>query len=144
MKRSFCVILCIAIIFSLALPCSAVGTERVSQTIDLGNGLTATDTIRVSALARGTRIAEKTRTVKDGTTVIAEITIEGVFSYDGYTSDVLSKSVTRADTYDGWRYTQNSFIENGGTITLSGKITKQIYSHSFTLSLSCDAQGNIS
>lgn len=142
MKKTLSILLCITMFLCSALPCFAAEVE--SQSIDFGNGLTATDTLRISTLARGTRIAEKTRTIKSGTAIIAEITIEGVFSYTGTACSVLSKSVTSADTYDGWNYRQNFFIENGGTITLSGNIYKGLTSQDFTLSMTCDVNGNIS
>lgn len=58
---------------------------------------------------------------------------------------MVSKSVTQSDTYDGWSYVQNSLTSSGGTVTLNAKLTKWIILNtSFTMTLSCDEDGNIS
>ncbi len=53
--------------------------------------------------------------------------------------------MTNTDTYNGWSYIQDSLTSSGGTVTLNGKLTKWlILSNSFTMTLTCDANGNIS
>ena len=57
----------------------------------------------------------------------------------------MSKRVNQADTYEGWSYKQNSFTSSGGTITLDAKLTKLLVMNiPFTITLSCDKDGNIS
>ncbi len=75
----------------------------------------------------------------------ASITITGTFSYDGSTVYVLSKSITNLATFNGWHFTLSSFSSSGGTITLSGTLTKALLpSVNISMSLTCDANGNIS
>jgi hypothetical protein len=45
---------------------------------------------------------------------------------------------------DGWSYTQSSLTTSGGTITLNGSVSKLLLKYSFTLTLTCDKNGNIS
>lgn len=144
MKRFFLALFCTVFFISLVIPPVLADTENTICTINLGNGLTATDITYVTTQSRSIRSAKKTRTIKDGNTLIAEITIEGLFSYDGNSSEVLSKSVIQSDTYDGWHYKQNSFTDSEGTILLNAKITKLLSSQSFIVSLACDPNGNIS
>lgn len=77
--------------------------------------------------------------------LIATIAIQATFHYDGNNVSVASKSVTQASTYNGWNYTQNSFTSSGGTVTLSGTLSKFLHSNQvFSMSLSCDKDGNVS
>lgn len=139
-----CAILLVSMVFSAYAaeqPQEEYGEERV-----LGNGLTVIDEITVYPQSRSTdKQAERKRTLKDGDTVIAVIAFEAVFRYDGSTVSVVSKTVTQTDTYSGWSYKQNSFTSSGGTVTLDAKLTKLlIFNNSFTMTLSCDKNGNIS
>lgn len=147
MKRCLLSFVSILILVSLCVPCFAISPSEQTtvETTVLDNGIVIVDTLTVFENARATtKTASKTREITSGTTLIAEITIKGTFSYNGTTSSVVSKSVTQTDTYDGWSYKQSSFTSSGGTITLNGKVTKLLTSQSFTLTLSCDKNGNIS
>lgn len=112
----------------------------------LSNGFAVIDEIIDLTLARATdKTVARTKTIKDGDTIVAIITIQATFRHDGSSASVISKSVTQSDTYDGWSYVQNSFTSSGGTVTLDAKITKWIiFNTSFTMTLSCDKNGNIS
>lgn len=148
MKRFFSLCFLAVLLLSTGLTAYAAEQPQVlSQTTTvLENGITFTDTITVYSQTRSKDTkGNKTRTFKDGDTVIAIITIEGTFRYDGSTVSVLSKAVTQADTYDGWNYKEKSFTSSGGTITLEGKLTKWlVFNNSFTMTLSCDKNGNLS
>ncbi len=75
----------------------------------------------------------------------ASITISGTFVYDGSTVSVYSKSLTNLATYNGWRFSLSSFSSSGGTVTLTGTLKKALFLlQSVSMSLSCDANGNIS
>lgn len=77
--------------------------------------------------------------------VIAIIAITGTFSYNGTSSSVISKSVSRLDTYNGWSFSQTSFSSEGGTISLVGGLKKFLYpTVPVSFSLTCDRFGNIS
>lgn len=63
----------------------------------------------------------------------------------GTSVSVVSKTVTNTDTYNGYGYVQNSFTSSGGSVTLNARLTKWIVLNTpFTMTLSCDKNGNIS
>ena len=148
MKKLFVSFICIAMLIAAVTPAYATSQENVitiSETT-LDNGLTVIDQVVISSSARTTdTTATRTKTIKDGDTVIAVIAFQATFRHDGATVSVVSKSVTQTDTYDGWEYVQNSFTSSGSTVSLSAKLTKWIILNtSFTMTLSCDKDGNIS
>ena len=153
MKKSLILLLCIVFIVSMAIPIFATNYESTNGNVllyreeTLSNGITVIDEIVESTQTRATgKTCTRTSTFKDGDTVIAVIAYQATFQYDGTTVSVLSKSVTQTDTYSGWSYTQNSFTSSGGTVTLTGKLTKWLIFNTttFSLSLTCDKDGNIS
>lgn len=149
MKRFLSLILCLSLIVSVSATAHATTQDNVifSQVIDLGNGITVIDEVFECPQARTTygKTVNRSATFKDGDTVIAVIVFQATFHYDGTTVSVASKSVIQTDTYDGWSYKQTSFTSSGGTVTLNAKLTKLlIFNNSFTMTLSCDKNGNIS
>lgn len=148
MKRLLAICICAILLVSMVFPASAAEQpyEKFSEERAFGNGLTVIDEITVYPQGRSTDSrVERTGTIRDGNTVIAVIAFEAVFRYDGSTVSVVSKSVTQTDTYAGWSYKQKSFTSSGGTVTLDAKLTKLlIFNNSFTMTLSCDKNGNIS
>ena len=148
MKRLFAFVLCLVLLMTLALPAFAAeqGTGRYSDAYAIENGLTVEDEVIVYSQRRATdKTAVRRITIKDGETVVGIIAIQATFRYDGTTASVVSKSVIQSDTYDGWEYVQKSFTSSGGTVTLNAKLTKWIILNtSFTMTLSCDKDGNIS
>ena len=82
--------------------------------------------------------------IRDGVT-IGVIAINATFRYDGNTVSVVSKSISKCETYDGWSFKQSSFTSSGGTVTLTGKLTKLlVLNANVNISLTCDKNGNIS
>lgn len=150
MKKVSTLLLCILLICSLLVPAAAqdtVSAQTVStQTIDLGDGWTVTEELIINDQARtASRAATKKQSFSKNGEAIADIAITGVFRYDGSTVSVSSKVVSQKDTYNGWSFTQNSFTSSGGTITLTGKLTKPLrVSGSVNIKLTCDKNGNIS
>ena len=138
------------LICSLLVPAAAqdtVSAQTVStQTIDLGDGWTVTEELIINDQARtASRSATKKQSFSKNGEAIADIAITGVFRYDGSTVSVSSKVVSQKDTYNGWSFTQNSFTSSGGTITLTGTLTKPLrVSGSVNMKLTCDKNGNIS
>jgi len=131
-----------------AMSTSAFATEVRSpisnETVYLGNGLTMTNEVTVATTRSSEIAATRTATMRDGDVVIAQIAFQAVFYYDGRTVYVISKTVTRTDTYANWNYREKSFTSSGGTVTLEAKLTKfLIFSNNITMSLHCDANGNI-
>ncbi len=148
MKRLLAICICAILFVSMVFPASAAEQPQEEYMVErvLGNGLTMIDEITVYPQRRSTDSrVERTGTIRDGDTVIAIIAFEAVFRYDGSTVSVVSKTVTQTDTYAGWSYKQKPFTSSGGTVTLDAKLTKLlIFNNSFTMTLSCDKNGNIS
>ena len=148
MKRCIVLFLSLVFVFSLGCPVLAAGAGEViySDAYFLENGIRVVDTITVYSNSRIDAVsAERDKNLYDGDTLIAHIRFEAAFRYDGYNVSVLYKTVTHTDTYNGWNYVQNSFTDSGGTVTLDAKLTKLlIFNIPFTMTLSCDENGNIS
>lgn len=148
MKKILSALLCFAMLLAFCIPVSATAQESLLyyQETDLGNGKVLIDEVIEHSQARATgKTVTRRSTIKDGDTVIGIIAFQATFHYDGSTVSVASKSVTQTDTYEGWSYVQNSFTSSGGTVVLSAKLTKWIVlNQSFTMSLTCDKDGNIS
>lgn len=139
--------ICLILVLSISLPCSAEESiPSNTQVINLDNGLMAEEVTTVYANARSSEItAERNWSVKDGSTVIANITVKGTFRYNGTSVSVVSKELTECDTYDGWSFSSTSLTSSGGTITFSGTLKKSLLIRTnITLTLSCDKDGNIS
>lgn len=147
MKKIFSFALCVVLLIVLSSPVFAAELNNVISycEITLDNGITVIDEITDCSQARATdHTYQRTRTFKDGDTVIAIVAIQATFRYDGTTVSVVSKSVVQSDTYNGWNYKQTSFTSSGGTVTLNAKLTKLlVFNNPFTMTLSCDKDGNI-
>lgn len=148
MKRCIVLFLSFVLVFSLGCPVLAAGAGEViySEEHFLENGIRVVDSITVYSNSRaGAVSAERDKNLYDGDTLIAHIRFEAVFRYDGTFVSVMHKAVTHTDTYNGWSYVQNSFTDTGNTITLDAKLTKWlVFNTPFTMTLSCDKNGNIS
>ena len=152
MKKILAIAWCFLFVFLLGSPALAVeegASDKVvwSNQESLDNGITMIREIVVSGVE--TRSTSKTYTdkrtyVKDDVT-IAEIWVTATFQYDGSTVSVTSKSISKCETYDGWSFKQSSFTSTGGTVTLTGKLTKLIVLKAdVSISLTCDKNGNVS
>lgn len=152
MKKIFAFLACCLLLQSIMItPASAVAADEANATcvsrevIDLGDGITAEDELYVSNNRLMGRDASRTRTIRDNGTVIAVITIKASFRFDGETVWTFFKMVSQKDTYHGWKYVEDSFLCNGGRVTLEGKISKLLVMNiPFTLTITCDKNGNIS
>lgn len=153
MKKFCAILVCMLLIFCMAVPCSAAEVPSEDGQIifykekALEDGITQITTVTVSkSLARaGTKTAiRKDEFTHNGITA-AIIQLTGTFTFDGSTVSVVSKYVSRCETYDGWSFQQSAFTSSGGTIRLTGKLTKLIFLNSdVDMTLSCDKDGNIS
>lgn len=149
MKRLCILVLCCTLLVS-AMPVYASELSPATESTNtvLNNRITVVNELIVEPTqARSTdKSATLRQTFYDGDTVIAIIAFQATFRYDGSSVSVVSKSVTQTDTYSGWSYTQDSFTSSGGTVTLSGKLKYLLLFNSspFTMSMTCDANGNIS
>lgn len=148
MKKIISLLLCFALITITVLPVSAQESGQVIQTEEftLENGYTIVEEIIIYPGVRSTDYtATKKSTITKSGTTIAIVAFNATFRYDGSTVSVISKSVTQTNTYDGWSYTQTSFTSSGGTVTLKFKLSKWlVLSNSYTMTLTCDKNGNLS
>ncbi len=153
MKRITSLIICVIMLTGCIVPASAntpkatlTETLSYSETI-LDDGTVVTDELIVESYARATqKTATRTRTFTRDDVVIGVVAFQAAFRYDGTTVSVVSKTVTQSDTYDGWSYIQETFVSSGGTVTLDGRLTKWlgIFRVDFTMTMTCDKDGNIS
>lgn len=148
MKKLLIALLTLTLLFSCVPVASAAADGEViyHSQYCIDDDITVVDEIiAYSQLRSQDKTYEFNRKITANGTTIGDISIKGTFRYDGTTVSVVSKSVTKKDTYDGWKYSQTSFTSSGGTITLKAKLTKTLTpSISFTMTLSCDKDGNIS
>lgn len=148
MKRIFSILICFVLLISLAVPALAAETQTVlsrSESLTEDGIMVIDELVAYPQMRSSEKSYGHSKTFSSNGTTIAVIAIQGTFRYDGNTVSVASKSVTQTSTYDGWSYSQTSFTSSGGTITLSGKLTKPLHpSISFTMTLTCDKDGNIS
>ncbi len=150
MKKLLTLFLIAVTLFSMTGMASAAtfaGDVILYQEQSLGNGFAVTTEIVVhETLGRAsTKTATNTQTFTYNDDVIAVIAITGTFSYNGTSSSVLSKSISRLDTYKGWSFSQTYFSSEGGAIGLVGELNKFLYpSVPISFSLICDRFGNIS
>lgn len=143
---TFCCVL--AVLISLAVPAFANEQETLitQDVMEYGDGIVIIDELYEVAISRtSTKEYTRKKIIMSGGTTIGIVAIKGKFSYDGSKVSVVSKSVAQTDTYNGWNYKQNSFTSSGGTITLDAKLTKLVVANvPFTISLTCDKNGNVS
>ena len=149
MRRVLSLILCMVSLLVLAVP--AFAAERTDGNVVYRDEFTLEDgftVVREIVDVSFARSAEKTYIqgwqIKSGSTVVANIEITATYHCDGRSVYVFSKTVSRADTYYGWSYTQNYLIAGGGTVTLSATLTKGTKTMPITLALTCNKNGNIS
>lgn len=148
MRKLLSLLLCLFLLNAVIIPVIADESSQVIwyQESQFSEGITFIDELIETSQARSSsKTYTRNRTItKDGTT-IGVIAIRGTFTYDGSTVSVTSKSIAQADTYEGWSYRQNTFTSSGGTITLDAALTKLLVLNiPFTMTLSCDENGNIS
>ncbi len=152
MKTISTIFLCFVILFTSCFGANAYDgssstSSQVTQiTTNNDSGITIIDELVVQDFARSsTRTATRTKTYLDGDTTIAVIALTATFSYSGSSVSVLSKEISRCDTYKGWSFAQNSLSSSGGTATLTGRLTRILSRQvSVNISITCDKNGNIS
>ena len=151
MKKILIAMLCTLLLIFSTQPCFALETDDgcvvYSHTETLADGITLVrEIILIDSQSRSmTKAYTDKHTYSHNGEVIAEIWIDATFRYDTQTVSVVSKSVSKCDTYDGWSFKQSSFTSSGGTVSLTGKLTKLlVLNANVNISLSCDKNGNIS
>ena len=148
MKKMTAVMLCLILLSSFVLPVSAESQTRLiySNVNQLDNGITVVEEVFDVSQSRSTdkTYVRRSTFTRDGET-IAVIAFNATYRYDGTAVSVISKSVTQTDTYNGWSFNQKSFTSSGGTVTLTGKLTKWLVLNTdISMAMTCDKNGNVS
>ena len=140
MKRKMSILLAVGLIAgSLALPSYAATGEVVQevQSIQTQYGEIQVETVL-------TKSAEKTSTYRYAGSVIAKVTLEATFGYDGDSAWVVSTDSSYT-TSGGWNYQSERISESGNQAELTAKLTKLGAGTTYVdISLSCTPSGQIS
>ena len=87
--------------------------------------------------------ARKVKEILHNGNAIAEVTLDAWFQYDGKTVQVTDTDSSHL-VYDRWSYGSESIRTNGGTASLSARLTKTGNSAvAVSLSVSCSPTGSI-
>ena len=150
MKRKLSILLAVGLIAgSLALPSYAATAETVQeiQTIQTQYGEIQVETVltvRDTALYSKTKSAEKTSTYRYAGSVIAKVTLEATFGYDGDSAWVVGTDSSHT-TSGSWSYQNERISESGNKAELTAKLTKLGAGTTYVdISLSCTPSGQIS
>lgn len=150
MKRFFCMILFIALCLNM-LPLSIFAQETDEEVIELADGSYYTVTIQESVnRASGTKTGNKTKTYYNSDGVAQwKLVVTGTFSYNGSsaTCTASSSSVTILDS--SWYTISKSATKSANTATANANMGKKVLGVTTTkipatVTLSCDANGNLS
>ena len=143
-KNIFSILMCFLLATAIAVPCFAQENNQVitTYTEDLGNGITVVTTI-TKAVTRSTTSTTKTKDYYSGGQQIGRAALYGSFSYNGSTAQATSAGGTGTGT-NGWNFGSQSTWTSGNSAHLSATLTKGGTSVPVSISLSCDAHGNVS
>lgn len=150
MKRLFGVMISI-IMFStfLAIPVAAMETDQsiISRTVeDLGNGLYFIETISVPSVQPYSNSKTGTKTsecVYNGTTIFT-ISVTGIFTYDGSTSQATSATGKMVAYAEGVTFNDRRAYVSGASAIATGSATYNGTTIPKTVTLTCDKNGNLS
>ena len=130
-KNIFSLLMCFLLAIAAAVPCFAQENNQVvtTYTEDLGNGITVVTT--------------KTKDYYSGGQKIGRAALYGSFSYNGSTAQATGADGTGTGI-NGWSYGGQSTWTSGNSAHLSATLSKGSVSVPVSISLSCDAHGNVS
>ena len=135
------------LIFTMALPVGAasqVVCETTTVTTVYGDIEVEETLVIYTNLRSNTKSVDKTSTYRQGGSVIAEVTLNATFGYDGKTSWVVSASGSHT-TYGVWSYNNERITKSGGTARLSATLNAPLSQGvSVNISLTCSPSGSIS
>lgn len=138
-------LLCVTLTMIAAFSCSAQESKTVTYTEDLGNGFTAvvtiTDKTTVWARGMGSRSISKDY-YHDGSFIGAAV-LYGQFNYNGSSSSAISARGSGSGA-NGWTYSGQKVWTSGNGAYLNATLSKNGTYVPVSLSLHCDANGNVS
>ena len=147
MKKLVSLAIAAILVFVLAVPAFALEPETQVidlGTVDLGNGVSyhTVLTIENSALRASVKKGSITRDFSYYGAAIGSVQLNGIFSYDGHTATATSASVYHTVS-NGWSYGGQSTWTSGKSAYLSATLSNGGTNIGVSISLSCDANGNV-
>ena len=147
MKKLVSLAIAAILVFVLAVPAFALEPETQVidlGTVDLGNGVSyhTVLTIENSALRASVKKGSITRDFSYYGAAIGSVQLNGIFSYDGHTATATSASVYHTVS-NGWSYGGQSTWTSGKSAYLSATLSNGGTNIVVSISLSCDANGNV-
>ena len=153
MRKSIAFLLCTIILCGMITQTShaaAVETVQTTSIEPLSDGITieTTLTIHQSLLRNNSKRAALESVYKDNGTIIATVTLDATFGYDGTTAWVVSASASHW-VASGWSYESQSLSTTGSTARVTATLKKwllfiSIASVPVDISLKCSPNGTIS
>lgn len=131
-------------LFSLSCFAQENSSAKIIHTEDLGNGFTAVVTLsETNGMTRSSKTHSITKEYyKDGT-YIGAATLYASFYYDGSSSSATAASGAGAGS-NGWSYSSQSVWTSGNNAYLNATLSKNGTFIPVSLTLRCDAHGNVS
>lgn len=150
MKRLLVVMLSIIMLSTfLAIPTLATEADQIliSQTVvDMGSGCYFIETISVPSIQqyRNSKTGTKTsECVYNGETIFT-ISVTGIFTYDGSTSQATSATGKMVAYTEGVTFNNGSAYVSGASAIATGSATYHGTTIPKTVTLTCDKDGNLS
>ena len=145
-KRFSVTMVSLLLIFAFSISSFAAENEKVIKTYteDMGNGITAVVKIsEVESMARTTARKNISKSYYSGSTYIGTAVLTATFNYNGSTSSAVSASGSGSGA-NGWSYSGQSTHTSGKSAYLTASLKNGSKTVGVSLSLTCDANGNVS
>lgn len=145
-KKAFALTTALIMTFVFSITCFATENEKIlaSYTEDLGDGITAVVTItQTESFARSAKKQSISKGYYSGGTYIGAAALTATFNYDGSTSRAV-EAVGNGSGSNGWSYSGQSTRTSGKTAYLTASLKNGSKTVPVSLSLTCDANGNVS
>lgn len=147
MKKVMPLFLCLVMMFAFPFGVLADGWGKetsATYVTYLEDDITVVTTVSWSeTTARATRYGTASSNYYSGGTYIGNVVLYGNFYYDGTTSYVVNTGGS-ASTASGWTYSGQSTWGSGRTAYLQASLSNGSKTVPVSLSLTCDANGNLS
>ncbi len=143
MKRSLSLICAVLLVFSLVSPAYAAQPE--GEYIPLGDGYYMIDTVTVlpSSRAGNTVRGTLTRDLYYSSTLIGTATLYAEFDISGSSATAVSAGISGTGS-GGWTYDHGNARCSGNSARGTAYFTGPGTTKRMTMTLSCDASGNLS
>lgn len=152
MKRIVCAALAVALLVpALFINCYAVEEQGEIVVAEFDDGSYMTEVCKENlSRASGSKTGSKTRTYYDGNGVVVwKAVLTGTFTYTGTSSTCTSSSCSASISDSAWYVVSKSASKSSNVATASVTMGEKVLGVtvskvSFDLTLTCDANGNLS